>query len=708
MNQFKDNAGNKLRVLVVDDDRSLRFHSRHVLEACGLDVYEAEDGSQALDALKRGGFDTILLDVCMPGMDGFTACRELRRLTAGEFLPIIVVTGTDDSNALERAFQSGATDFATKPINWMKLKNRIRYLMNARLMSNDLVSTEKHRDALLDTIPDTILRMNMDGIVLDVKSPHYGFDITKFALRPGSCFHEALPAPAQKQSREAIAALLSGVRPQQFELELEQEGQLYFFDVRMVTAGNDELVAMLRDFSERHRAEAEIRKLAYYDQVTGLPNQELIRKKIPEHVSAAAGRAGMVSVMRLNMLGLDNAKSILGLDRTNQLFRILAQRLSALVAHGTDVVAEQPPLVGRVSEAGFAIVRNDFDSKDKMQHFAASMQQHIAEKIVLGGYEINLASRVGTATYPDDDMDGSGLLEKAEVVLEQANRTRHAGPLFYSTELGERSANRVRMSKKLQLAIENGDLYLEYQPKVDACSRNIIGVEALIRWHIPGYGPVSPTEFIPLAEESGLILAIGEFVLQEACRQSRRWSDDGYRVVPIAVNFSGHQFNQRGLVKGILNTLETYAVENENIEVELTESVALENSARVQSILGELRELGIRTAIDDFGTGYSSLSSLRKFQFHTLKIDRSFISDLNQIPRTGSIIEGIITMGHALDMKVVAEGVEEEHQLEFLRDQNCDVIQGYLTGKPVCGELLLKQLQVTDKGRGNGISSGNS
>lgn len=248
--------------------------------------------------------------------------------------------------------------------------------------------------------------------------------------------------------------------------------------------------------------------------------------------------------------------------------------------------------------------------------------------------------------------------------------------------------NRTRMANELGRAVDNGELHLLYQPKVDAKSGNVIGVEALLRWQRPDRGTVLPSEFIPLAEESGLILAIGEYVLYEACRQSRRWSDTGCRAVPIAVNFSGHQFKQRDLVKRTQDTLHTHSVGYENIEVELTESVALKNRARVQAILGELKELGIKTAIDDFGTGYASFSILRRFQFHTLKIDRSFVSDLNRTPNSGSVVVGMINLGHALKMRVVAEGVEEKHQLDFLRNQNCDAIQGYLTGRPVSGDVI--------------------
>ncbi|MFT7052496.1 MAG: EAL domain-containing protein (putative c-di-GMP-specific phosphodiesterase class I) [Psychromonas sp.] len=682
-------ASKKFTVLVVDDDKLMRLYARTVLEKNGLVVFEAKNGHDALRSIRANSFDAILMDIRMPGIDGFTACREIRQMLPDEFLPIIVITGQNNNEAIETAFEHGATDFVTKPINWLKLKNRLLYLMNARFTANDLISTKRHRNALIDTIPDNLLRLNSDGLVLDMKSPRTGFDLGLPETLIGQSLYDFLPYDAVQQFKKGIVMVLSGQGTQDFEFSIEQSGQCFYLEVRLVLAGNHELVAVLRDFSERQQAQAKITQLAYYNKITGLPNIELIRKNITEEIAASKR---MVSVTRLSLLGLDYVKSVLGRERSNQLMGMLASRLSDTANKSARTNIQRLPAVGQVGESDFTIISSDFNTRADLVDFATTLSDAMEGKFVLEGNEFKLVSRMGIAIYPDKNISENNLLEKSEMALEQAIKSKHSGPLIYCDEIGQKSVKKSRMAKELKIAIDNGDLFLNYQPKVDATTLELTGVEALVRWNMPDTGIISPAEFIPLAEESGLILSIGEFVLYEACRQSRLWSDSQLKVVPIAVNFSGHQFNQQNFVANILKTFDRYSLDNGLIEVELTESVAMGNSIRVRSILANLSELGINTAIDDFGTGYSSLSSLREFNFHTLKIDRSFVSELNIVPSASAIVRGIITMGHALNMKVVAEGVEEEHQLDFLRKNNCDTIQGYLTGRPVSSNEIQEML----------------
>jgi len=676
-------------VLVVDDDKLMRLYARTVLEKNGLVVFEAKNGHDALISIRANSFDAILMDIRMPGIDGFTACREIRQMLPDEFLPIIVITGQNNNEAIETAFEHGATDFVTKPINWLKLKNRMLYLMNARVTANDLISTQNYRNALIDTIPDNLLRLNYDGLVLDIKSPHAGFDLGQPETLIGQSIYDFLPHNAIQLFKKGIVMVLSGQGTQDFEFSIEHSGQCFYLEVRLVLSGNHEIIALLRDFSERHKAQAKITQLAYYDKITGLPNLELIRQNITEEIAASKR---MVSVTRLSLLGLDYVKSVLGRERSNQLMGMLASRLSATANKSVSTNIQRLPAVGQVSESDFTIISSDFNSRADLVNFATTLSNAMERQFSLEGNEFKLVSRMGIAIYPDKNISENNLLDKSEMALEQAIKSKHIGPLIYCDEIGQKSVKKSRMAKALKIAIDNGDLFLNYQPKVDATTRELTGVEALLRWTVPDIGVISPAEFIPLAEESGLILSIGEFVLYEACRQSRLWSDSQLKVVPIAVNFSGHQFNQQHFVANILRTFNRYSLENGLIEVELTESVAMENSIRIRSILASLSELGINTAIDDFGTGYSSLSSLREFDFHTLKIDRSFVSELNIVPSASAIVRGIITMGHALNMKVVAEGVEEEHQLDFLRKNNCDTIQGYLTGRPVSSNEIQAML----------------
>jgi len=343
-------------------------------------------------------------------------------------------------------------------------------------------------------------------------------------------------------------------------------------------------------------------------------------------------------------------------------------------------------------------VRDDLCEGAALQAFAERVHEHMAGSYTLGDHEITITARLGIATLDKQpDADAGGLFDQAEMAMVQS----HSAPAFYSSKTGDQRRDRSRLMKELQCAVRNGDLHLEYQPKVNSADRGLVGVEALARWDHPTRGTVSPGVFIPLAEESGLILQIGEFVLEEASRQSQQWSRAGRSVVPIAVNFSAHQFCRKGLLEGVMATLANYGLGEGKIEIELTETVAMEQCAGIGLVLQQLHDIGIRIAIDDFGVGNSSLNNLRQFQFHTLKIDRSFIADLGHKRSARPLVSGIIGMGHALDMQVVAEGVEEAHQLDYLREQRCDLIQGYFTGRPVSGKRIEKMLQRVDGSSGS-------
>ena len=684
----------KLRVLLVDDDRLLRFHARHALEKSGIDVVDTASGIAALDMLGQQDFDVVLVDLQMPEMDGFTVCEEIRRTRTTEFLPIIMLTGRDNRKVIKQAFRSGATDFESKPVDWLRLKRRIRCLADARRIAMNLETARHHHDALVDTIPDTLLMLDAHGKVLSMKPAIYGFDIERLPLTHGSDFLAALPANAAHKLRRALVRTINGQGSQSCELELTLGQRDFYLEVRMVLAGENAAFAMIRDFSDRRKAEQEIEKLAFYDRVTELPNRLMMQKMIEQRIQGSAHGLSTVAVIIFDMLGFDHARSVLGNSLTESILRKIVHRARQAVDGEFEPSGKGLPLLGRIGDARFAIALDDFGNREQLLQLAQKLRQKLEQRYILNDYEINLSSRIGVAAHRGEDVLGDDLIEQASVALEHSDTTDPGGISFYAGRMRTAVVNRARLVKNLRLALENGELYLVYQPKIETSSNRLVGVEALLRWQDKSGGFVSPAEFVPLAEQNGLILSLGDYVLEEACRQRRSWSDDTGVSLPIAVNFSGHQLNHRGLVKHIERTLDKYAIGSDLIEIELTESVALEETGHAHSILGDLNELGFKISIDDFGTGYSSFSSLHKLPFHTLKIDRSFIGDIGVQRNAGSIVEGIVNMAHALNMHVVAEGVEEVHQLEFLKQIRCDSIQGYLTGRPVPGCQITQLLAV--------------
>lgn len=679
-------------VLLVDDDRPSLNQACAVLSARGIRVTAAESGSSALEMLDQQDFDAILIDVRMPGMNGYEVCRRIRQLKQGEFLPIIMLTGSNDRKAVEAAFEAGATDFESKPANWLKLHQRVTYLMNMRSLTHELDHTRSHRNALIDTIPDNLLLLDSAGQVIQIKSAFSGFHIGLLGIEVGDYIHHGLDTPSMPALRKAFQSVTRGASVEPVEIELSRDAKAYYLEVRMVYAGPDRVVALIRDFSERKRAEDEIRRLAYFDPDTGLPNASLLQEQMMQKLENEHACERPVVVVNLALVGLDYAQNVLGPARSQQLLAEASTRVCQVLDKDRSVLNLEWSLIGSNNQSGF-LVCSDIPHTKVLPDLVRDLNHGIEQPFFLDDYEITLSARTGVSVYPQDDSSPEKLIEKSFIAMQHTGDDAQSRVAYYSTDSHSQIMHRARLSAKLRSAMQNGDLNLAYQPKVDTSSGRLIGVEALLRWHDDDYGQVSPAEFIPLAEANGLILPLGQYVLEKACEQSRGWLDDGLDILPIAVNFSAHQLNHRDLLSKLKKTLARFRLDHQHIEIELTESVAFNQSGSVSSMLNELDALGFRLSIDDFGTGYSSLSRLTHLPFHTLKIDRSFLAEFDRTNGADCIIEGIIHMAHALDMKVVAEGVEQEHQLAFLRERNCDVVQGYLTGRPMPSSDLEKLIR---------------
>lgn len=689
------------KVLVVDDDRALRQHARLVLGSIGIAVTEVGSGRAAINALHNDAFDAVLLDVHMPGIDGFETCRELRALAEDSFLPILMLTGLNDAASINQAYASGATDFSTKPVNWGLLKQRLLWLIKNRQMAEGLLDSEYLCQALLDMVPDSILRLDQHGRLLHSNKLHGCECIGELAI--GQDVIADLPAAASGQARLAMRQLSLGSKSQAFVFASEAADEARHFEARMVLAGKTDVVLMLRNVTERVRAEAEIRRLAYYDQLTGLPNLNFLRNEVTDAVERAAHENAEVVALRLELFGLEQARAILGLAKAEQLLQEAANGLQADLTSLLD--SDDSGLrvtLARASENGFALLMEGQAAARHVDQVATRLidAQRCAQ--VRGPYEINMNAAIGAAVYPLDDPDGALLLDKADLAIRHADKQDQPVVTRYSSSTWRRYCEQAELVKALRAAIENAELQLVYQPKVSARDGRMLGVEALVRWNRNGQGPVSPATFIPLAEENGLILPLSHSVLHLACRQQRQWAQNRVGALSVAVNISAHQFSRRDFIDDLRRFVGTYNIRAGGLQVELTESVVMSDLDSMRTTIKDLAALGVGTAIDDFGTGFSSLGRLRELPFDSLKIDKSFIDTLTQDGGSESVVDAIVTMGHALNMQVVAEGVENQAQLDCLRNLGCDVIQGYYTGRPMSSTAIETLLQ----SRTAGVSAG--
>ena len=438
------------------------------------------------------------------------------------------------------------------------------------------------------------------------------------------------------------------------------------------------------DITDRKRSEERIRLLAFYDLVTVLPNRPLFEERLEEALSTARWKSQRVAILVLELGRFKMINDSIGRAFADRLLKEVASRIHATV--GEQVT------VARVAGAEFAVILEDVAAGD-VELIAASLLEAVKGEFSHLDSSINVTCTIGISMFPLDGWDGQMLVERANVAMDTANQQGGNEFLFFTEEMNNQIRVRLRLENGLRAALEREELFLVYQPQVDVRTGEVSGLEALLRWQHPELGLVPPSEFIHIAESTGLIVPIGEWVLRTACSQARKWQNAGLPAVPVAVNVSAIQFRQPGFRALIRRVLNDTGLDPEFLELELTEGLLLTNVDSMFLHIEELREMGIKLTIDDFGTGYSSLGYLRQFKVNRLKIDRSFVREVSFNPDDAAITTAIINMAKALNLDVLAEGVENVEQLDFLRAQNCFSIQGYYFSKPVAVDQIAGQLQ---------------
>ena len=435
-------------------------------------------------------------------------------------------------------------------------------------------------------------------------------------------------------------------------------------------------VATFFDITERKRAEDKILHQAYHDGLTCLPNRVLFKDRLEQ--SLAFARRMQHKKVALLFIDLDRFKLVndsLGHAAGDQLLQQVAERLRGIV--------RQSDTLARLGGDEFTILLPDVDNVEEAMVVAEKVLAAMKQPFALGGRDIFVSASIGISMYPDDGADVDVLMKHADTAMYRVKRQGRNGFHLYTHALDERSLRRLELENQLHQALARDELVLHYQPQFDLASGRIRGVEALLRWQHPEFGLVSPAEFIPLAEETGLIVPIGAWLLETACRQARTWRDAGYPDFVMSVNLSVRQFFREGIADAVMHAIETNGLGADVLELEITESVAMEDVVYSTRTLDALAAGGVALAIDDFGTGYSSLSQLKKMPVGLLKIDRSFVQDLTSCEDDAAIVTAVITMAHRLGLKVIAEGVESEAQLAYLRAQHCDYAQGFLLSRPL-------------------------
>ena len=594
-------AGEKLRVLVVDDSKVVRTAIRERLELGNLQVIEASSGDQALSLVEKQVPDIVLLDVVMPGLDGIAVLKILRNTYSKYQLPVIPVTCRDSTSEIVHALDYGANDYVTKPIDFD--------LLWARL-SNQLMQKK-----------------------------------------------------AAEYLRFAQASLEHQIRQRTAELN----------------SSNQKLKRVIK---ERLLAEDRLQRQANYDQLTGLPNRSLARDRLGQTVAKAKRHNQSPCVAFLDLDNFKHVNDTLGHAAGDGLLREAARRLSAC-ARKSDTVA-------RLGGDEFLLILEDSDERSRdsreldLQRVAERILDSFARPFVLDGSEVSVSPSIGFAIYPRDGEDGDELMRHADAAMYRAKNEGKNTYCCYSPEMTAKAKRRMQVESQLRLALTRDELFLQYQPIVDVYSGEIVKAEALLRWHNCELGMVPPDYFIKVAEETGLIVPIGDWVIQAACDQLRVWRESGKKDICVTVNVSARQFQSNsGFSKTLKKALGTNGLPVDALQLEVTEGVLMQEAPTTKETIRELQKLGVKMLVDDFGTGYASLSCLQRYRFDSVKIDRSYIQKASVDARDARLVKAIAAMASSLGISVVSEGVESRRHLDLLRDVDSRYAQGFYFSKPL-------------------------
>ena len=692
-------------VLVVDDDMSVRLLMRESLEHAGLIVKEAENGVEALSAFEQVKPDLVLLDVNMPEIDGFATCSRLRQLPGGDDVAIVIVTGLHDVKSIRLAYKAGATDFITKPVNWPILNHRVRYLLRAidafrALHRSETRLSQAQRVAHLGNWERDIFSNKLywsDEIyhIFGLEPQTFGATYEAFlkSVHPEDRTHVTNVVDRALHENKLYSIDYRIILPDGTERAVHEQGQAVFDETGKAIG----MHGIVQDITKRKKDEAKIRFLAYYDALTGLPNRQLFKEHADRAILTAQRGGTKVAVI---FLDLDNFKRIndtLGHNAGDKLLKKISENLMVGI-RASDIVArteagkQSMTSLSRLGGDEFTILLSGLSEVEQAAVVAKRIIECAGLPVKIDGQELYITGSAGIAVYPEDGEDIDTLLKNADAAMYYAKDAGKNNFQFYAKHMNASALAKLDMEAKLKKALEQNELILYYQPQVEVRTCRIVGLEALIRWKHPDMGLISPAEFIPIAEETGLIVPIGEWVLKTACAQVLVWHRAGFIPLRIGVNVSGRQFRQQDLVKSVKQILDTTRLNPKHLELELTESIIMHDVEETITTLCKLKEIGLNLSVDDFGTGYSSMNYLKRFPLDTLKIDRSFVKDITTDPNDAAITKATIALAKSLDLTTIAEGVETEEQLTFLREQGCDQVQGYLISWPVPAEQVEKLL----------------
>ena len=704
------------KILLVDDEPGMLESSRQLLETTGYEVDIAAGGREAIARLEAKAYDLILLDMNMPDVDGHQVMKFIN--DKGIKVAVVVLSGETDFDSVTRAFHLGAFDYIKKPFEFDELKHTLNNAIRKQELEKSLFSLRKQLERserlhrfMIESSPDIIFIVDKNGNfafvndraedLLNYKKneligAHFSTIVDpEYVERASHCFNERRAGPRATRDAEIWLMCKPGNRPgwvrNRIAIELNSLG-VYENESRdengVIKQGEySGTYVVARDITERLASEKLIHFQAYHDLLTGLPNRALFQDRLSNTISNARREDDKLAVLFLDLDRFKVVNDTLGHSVGDELLKQVANRLKSSLREG-DTVA-------RLGGDEFIVLLPHVDSEDIAKIVGKKLVEAIKHAFFVDGHEIFVTGSIGISMYPEDGNTADELIKNSDIAMYYTKEQGKNSFYRYDKDMSIKNSRMLNMEADIRRGMREGQFEVFYQPQVSALNGDVTGVEALLRWNHPEKGLLSPAFFMTVAEETGIIVELGDWVLDTAINDVKHWLDDGLDLDKLAINFSNKQIEQADFVDKIVNALKKFNFPGDKLEVEITESMLMNNIDQTVGKLHELHKVGVHMAIDDFGTGYSSLSLLQKLPIHRLKIDRSFIHDMVE-DSDQSIIEAIAYMARGLKLEMVAEGVEEEYQLRYLRSLNCPVIQGFIYSQAVSADEARRLIEDAD------------
>ncbi len=678
---------NKPQILVIDDDNVTRLTLKKTLLKQGYHVEDADSGEAGLALLDHYSPQLILLDVMMPGINGFEACQQIRKQFSYDEVQIIMLTGLNDIESVDEAFDVGANDFITKPINWPLLVKRVRYAIRDRERQIELAESESRLRKSLRIAKLAYWQLDMPTQKIYLSDVFYEqFYNSSIKIENFDQYISVV----HKEDKNLLHNKLTELCNTKTEIELDHRiiinhhEYIFHLNAEAVLDRTGEITTLrgtVQNVTQQRNADALIKHQALHDALTGLPNKKKFTSELTRLLNRYKEETYMTAIVAIGLKRFNEIRDSLGHQSTDKLLKSFASRLSSL---------SYIQVAGHYESETFIIIINNLYEYEQLDSQLDSILQHLLSPYLINEQEIFVDIRIGISIFPIEEDSADILISNALLALTNARESINDKICFHSPEMNKLALRTRNIETQLRHAMSHDQLHLFYQPQIRLDSKELIGAEALIRLKLNQDDWMSPLDFIPIAEETGLIIPIGYWIIETACKQIRSWIDNNMTDLRIGINLSAKQFNDPELSNKLNSAVEKYGVPSHCIDLEITEGIALHDIDQTINVLQRFKQCGYTISIDDFGTGYSSLSSIHLLPIDILKIDRAFIKDIGHNGEHGTLAKTIINMAHNLNLSVIAEGAETDDHIKFLKEHHCNEVQGFYYSRPLPAEQFFE------------------